>query len=790
MSGRHYLVLLCVFCLHQLVFMRLWQDFWYLDDAGIYEWVGRHENPVDFFLKPEEVRAGGMEFYVTPWRQLSVWLDGHLAPLSPRLAYLHSLFSLGLALALLFAVARRFMSDNAALAGACLWLLLTSTSAVAEWLSARHYLEGLVLALTGIWCLLHSFDREGRRRFGWYLLAIVGIAASVLAKEVYATTALWLAFCMAMYRRRFAEVGGLVLIAAAYACYRWWTVGLTLAAGNSNGGLQSDFFWRFPSYFGAGPWGYVFAVVGLVALVLAVRQRKVEPVHWFFWGTGFMVALLPIQHLIVHLADVAPERGDWFRVVFVWNTLLLFLGTWLVDRMERPRLALGSFLLALAVLLPVCHVTSRGWDQRKQQYAAYGRFYLANGDKLLYIPLRGYYLGGLHRLYRAEERPHFIKDRMEDGDILATMGHYRHLYGPVADEIAVIPDGHRTIWANARSGRRPLLREPPPDEKLLSAFRGETELAVESEGLVVVPPSYYATEKGVLWDVPVREDRAHIVPLDLEGSPFLLLCDEAQPSSVIELSFLDNVGGLLSRREVDTQGGRFHEPLMPLLPPETRLLTLRSDGGLRAWMYFRIGGSNLMLTPTLGLPSPPVVWMAHNPNAVEWTTKIRLYGPGGRVSARLYPLDEGGRVQPVINATADEVTAAFSLPPGTFAARIHPEPGTFVAVELRVVDSFDVARYQPVQQPTTRFLLQPSRSQLLWQGLAVLNSGRRPAEIQILDGKNGILRAETLAPGRKWVRPLSDQARALQSDQSVVCLVLQKIKDGPLVAFEPANSTP
>jgi len=169
---------------------------------------------------------------------------------------------------------------------------------------------------------------------------------------------------------------------------------------------------------------------------------------------------------------------------------------------------------------------------------------------------------------------------------------------------------------------------------------------------------------------------------------------------------------------------------------------------------------------------------------------VRLYGTEGSVFAKVTPLLADGSFGAARDCAAATGFAACTLPDTAVAARLEPARGTLAVVALHGSASGETTRYQPLQRPATRFELEPGRSKLAWQGLAVLNAADIPTGFRILDGAGRVLHSGSLPPRQKWVGALAAEARFLEGGQPLLCLLLRQIERGPLVASEPRPAPP
>ncbi len=112
-------------------------------------------NPVSIFIDRGILRHLVTGRALVPMQVLSFWTDVRLAGYSPQFAYLHQTCSFLLTLLFLYLILIRVFQDDipAAVFVGVLWVLLPSTSVVVQFLSTRHYLEGMLFSALAL-CLL------------------------------------------------------------------------------------------------------------------------------------------------------------------------------------------------------------------------------------------------------------------------------------------------------------------------------------------------------------------------------------------------------------------------------------------------------------------------------------------------------------------------------------------------------------------------------------------------------------------------------------------------------------
>jgi hypothetical protein len=158
---------------------------------------------------------------LVPMQVLSFWIDLRLARVSPQFAYIHQTCSFLLTLLFLYLIlVRAFQNDRAAaFFVSVLWVLLPSTSVVLQFLSTRHYLEGMLFSALAL-CLLQRDIR---------IAALFSMVAGMLCKETYAVLIPAIVLLYAWRRRDRGLALSTAAIVSAYAAYRYWMLGPALS---------------------------------------------------------------------------------------------------------------------------------------------------------------------------------------------------------------------------------------------------------------------------------------------------------------------------------------------------------------------------------------------------------------------------------------------------------------------------------------------------------------------------------------------------------------------------------
>lgn len=428
------------------------QSWWFEDDTPHLAFVREHTNPFAYFADPELVHKLSLGHSVTPWFPFTFWLDQQISPLSPTVAYAHTLFSMLLAGALLILFLHRHLGVNKAFLVAAAWFWLPAVITISEFLSTRHYLEGLCLLLISLIFQDRILQRKGNEpgykrhllgAFVFYLLACT-------TKEVYVSAGFWLLLTRFVYARRWSGVIGTLICGVLYTIYRFWSLGL--AGKNVDLSILERyhlFLGRLPFMFTGSYLGYAVLLAALVFFVLRLKRKQVEPAKTLFWLGLFGVLLLTILPVTAPVTDQYMETGTWYRVVFLLVTALLVGFAFLVDKGPLGEAAL--VLVGIAAFFGGMSALEK-WGPRKAAYTADAHFYIENPDLFLFSPLPApWFMYGVHRLYEPNREKHYVTWRVDNG----TQREY----------VARVLTEHDTLWRRLEEG------EALPDSGFLEIKR-------------------------------------------------------------------------------------------------------------------------------------------------------------------------------------------------------------------------------------------------------------------------------------------------------------------------------
>jgi len=311
---------------------------------------------------------------------------------------------------------------------------------ITEFIATRHYLEGLALSLGAlILAVRYPYSSRGRNLAGLMGIALL-FYLSALAKEVYVTFTFYCLVGLFFHRRQWLPL--LVMFASgfAYAAHRLWFLnGISRDSFPIHVGLLKN-FQSLPFTLTGNNGGYALtAVIGLF-MILAVLKKELRGFRllWLIGAFGVLLgSILPV-YLHLHVGHESP--GTWYRLVFLWNTVLVILGAWLAQRL-LTRKHFGIFSLLLAVTLASASLkAATWWDHLKGEYQVEARFYLDHPTRLLYTELpAAWFIGNVQDLYGGDAMPHYI-----DREGLLDRGVIQRLL-----------EDHGEIWRRTPQGYKP-----------------------------------------------------------------------------------------------------------------------------------------------------------------------------------------------------------------------------------------------------------------------------------------------------------------------------------------------
>lgn len=412
--------LFAVWFFYSFTYLKLQDDYWFEDDTSHLGYVIDHPNPIRMFCDQQYILDFSYGRTLTPWIPFSFWIDHMSGPLLPSRWYIHQAFAALLCMWLMYFLLRPWSGPTPAFLAAAVWPFLPSTISILEFLSTRHYLEGLVFVLAAFIVGRQACREDGcRAQFHHALCAGLYFLAAI-NKEIYVTAGAWFLICIYHHHRRYRELlfpmGAFVI----YFAYRLTMIGF-VGSGFENTWQFLYKFYLFPSrlpfMFTGDQAGYMVAVLFIPAgLFLYVRYLKAaeKPLHAAAWSVifagGSLVALVgTVFPVLEHPVMQYQSLGTWYRILFLINTALLLGMFRVISKLDLKATGSALFIALLGALFVGSPKAVEGWDQRKAHHRADAEFYLANPDKLLYSDLPAtWFLPGVHKVFSPEQEPHFI----------------------------------------------------------------------------------------------------------------------------------------------------------------------------------------------------------------------------------------------------------------------------------------------------------------------------------------------------------------------------------------------
>lgn len=285
---------------------------WWSSDAPYILKEAVQYHPWEYYFIPhvwQELSVNNL----TPWICLSFDLDIVLFGLKPLWFYSHQLISLWLAVITLYFVIRLYVPSTFAAIGSVLFVIGTPVTIIVNYLSHRHYLEGLVLALIAMYLFVKSL-RTKRIVLAWVSGFVYILAMS--AKEVYVPLVLAvLALPENSWRIRFKYAVPLLLALLFYIPWRMWMLGE--AVGGYDYIVKAQDVLLLPQkilqqFFNFNTlWGSLTAFI-VLGIVFGMSLRRLYVFIYTIWVC--VLVLMPVVPL-------SPMPINERHVFVIWVTL-------------------------------------------------------------------------------------------------------------------------------------------------------------------------------------------------------------------------------------------------------------------------------------------------------------------------------------------------------------------------------------------------------------------------------------------------------------------------------------
>lgn len=404
--------LLAFGALYSMLFLGLPSRWWFEDDPTLFAYASTIRNPALIFTNAAVLKhlTGGLAF--TPMQVLSYWVDVRIAGFSTGFAYAHQMCSFLLTLLLLYLLLALLLRGDrlAALSGSVFWCLLPSTAVVVQFLATRHYLEGMLFGILGLYLAERLRDGDGRLPWWGAPAALFAAFLSMLYKEIYAPVVPALLLVFAWRRRDRILAASAGALACVYAVCRWLVIGPALTYGDMpllTSRQYEKFILKLPYTLSSNYGGYCLAAaIAAIFAYGALRRGGLKAALVF--GGLLVVSLATVWPVSYPLYGTIRSPGTWYRVVFLMHTISLGFAAWAVTRWWPRWLQTGLAAVALIVLVPGAVKTRALWMQMTSSAEREGRFYLAHPDRVvLSEQAADSFLPGLDWMYGIGN-PHYV----------------------------------------------------------------------------------------------------------------------------------------------------------------------------------------------------------------------------------------------------------------------------------------------------------------------------------------------------------------------------------------------
>jgi hypothetical protein len=382
------------------LFYSLPSGYWRADDPAIL-WHAMNSKGLSAFYSPSDWQKLSPN-NLTPWIILSFKIDLWLAGLSPKIFYIHSIFSLASVVVAAYILQRQWISPIWVLLSTGLFLMGGSTASVTELLMTRHYLEGLLFALLSIVAFTKAIRQQ---KMFWAIAGAFAYALAATAKEIYVPLILVILTLPPFegLKKRLRLAIPYLVVALLYILWRRYMLG-AMIGGYSD--ADSLFSWqsvagmasvvqRFPSFFFGEQWILPSSIFFIVVCIALFLNPIATPV-FLSLAVGILVPLIP---LIAFPGISGPDRYlflPWFATCLAGVLSLQFVVSKL-PLMPRLGQAVGIFAAALIILITFLY-SNKLKDSRALTYREFdiqGRFYFAGTQTQALIPsptlLHGYW---------------------------------------------------------------------------------------------------------------------------------------------------------------------------------------------------------------------------------------------------------------------------------------------------------------------------------------------------------------------------------------------------------------
>lgn len=413
-------------------YLKTTSQWWYEDDPGEFIYVKAISNPLAIFTDPKILKQFTTGQALVPMQLLSLWIDARLFGYEPFPAYVHNLVVLLLVMVLLYAVLVEWTKNQwVSLLGSVIWLLLPSTIAVHEFISARHYMEGLACALAVVWLVQKKVqDVSWRGMFFFLIVAVLSIQA-MLFKEIYATILPVFLFLSGLNWRKYAYLGLSVALVGFYGLYRLGAIGMSIEYTMPLVGIRKyiRFLIDLPYMLTASKYGYIIYIgISLLTIWLILKDRRVVK-GMILAGLSTVAALVALYPVTYALLSQYQTPGTWYRVPFIINTIFLLWGMYVLAQTLPRRGQIITLAVVGLLVLPGTVRTQQHWDFQKGLSRAEAMFYLSNPDKLLFSESDAYwFIIGVHKMYFVSEEHYILQEFRKNPQVSHMLSLYKTIW--------------------------------------------------------------------------------------------------------------------------------------------------------------------------------------------------------------------------------------------------------------------------------------------------------------------------------------------------------------------------
>jgi hypothetical protein len=375
-----------------LVFGDVLSANWRADDTQILAHALRH-NVLDNFFNPEVWRQLSPA-NLTPWVVASFEVDLLLFGLSPFGFYTHQLVAISLVAIACFMLLRLWLDQRFAFAAALIFILGLPTTAAANNLMTRHYVEGLLFACLAVYFCVR-YLRQGQSKY--LVVAALGYVLAISAKEIFVP----LVFLIPLLaegpnRYRVKAFSAFLIVSAAYTLWRGFMLeGLVGGYTAPSQFLNSDYLMTILRFmFGIpalllGEYWQVLGLFYLLALALVISKSK----------RAFVVVIGVLALELLPLVPIASISGIsypgryylliWFTFCFSAGFCFKAIEGPILNKVSAVKSKLVLLLLISAVVvyqLTSRHQFSTAIAATNAEFDVQAEFIWEEGDDKYFVP--------------------------------------------------------------------------------------------------------------------------------------------------------------------------------------------------------------------------------------------------------------------------------------------------------------------------------------------------------------------------------------------------------------------